>query len=205
MTDRERKKLRSHRRIVEVAAEDIRTYGLGATGVKSIMQRAGLTHGGFYNHFPDKTAMIEEAFRLACEYRDAWLADLPEATSPVDRVRLLADRYLSREHRDQPGSGCPFPSLAAEIARESKPIRTVFESEMTETLRRLSEKTSASDTTSDQDDDDTTLALMALCVGAVTLSRAVVDNELADRILAAASRTAAILQDANTGGTLTTD
>ncbi|WGF89399.1 TetR/AcrR family transcriptional regulator [Marinivivus vitaminiproducens] len=199
MTDRERKKLRSHRRIVEVAAEDIRTYGLGATGVKAIMQRAGLTHGGFYNHFPDKTAMIEEAFRLACEYRDDWLADLPAKPSPSDRLQVLAERYLTREHRDQPGTGCPFPSLAAEIARESKMIRSVFEHEINETIRRISEEVAFDDGES----ADRALALLALCVGALTLSRAVVDADLANRILAAASRAAPALQESRSNGAFT--
>jgi TetR/AcrR family transcriptional repressor of nem operon len=44
-------KIRSHERIVEVAARRIRESGTEAPSVAEIMETAGMTHGGFYKHF----------------------------------------------------------------------------------------------------------------------------------------------------------
>ena len=184
MSDRERRKLRSHRRIVEVAAEDIRRHGLSACGVKTTMRRAGLTHGGFYNHFPDKTAMLEEAFRRACRYRDTWLADPEDETA--DRLGLVLARYLSEIHRERPADGCPYPTLAGEIAREGRVIREAFEAELRQTARRLSELLQLQDDPAER----RALGLMSLCVGALALARAVPDGHFAEEILAAAQELA---------------
>src|SRR5213080_4029320 len=51
----------SHERIVSAAARAIRRSGFDGTGVADIMKEAGLTHGGFYAHFPSREAMLAEA------------------------------------------------------------------------------------------------------------------------------------------------
>ena len=57
--------------IVDAAAERIRSGGFDALGVASIMAEAGLTHGGFYAHFPSRDALLAAAvtrlFDKACE------------------------------------------------------------------------------------------------------------------------------------------
>ena len=47
------RKQATHERIVDVASRAIGRSGYGGTGVADIMKEAGLTHGGFYAHFPD--------------------------------------------------------------------------------------------------------------------------------------------------------
>ena len=51
----------THERIVEAAARAIRRSGYNGTGVADIMKDVGLTHGGFYAHFPSREAMLAEA------------------------------------------------------------------------------------------------------------------------------------------------
>ena len=55
----------TRRRIVEAASQAFRERGVTETGVDEVMRRAGLTHGGFYAHFRDKTELIAEACRSA--------------------------------------------------------------------------------------------------------------------------------------------
>ena len=38
-----------------------RERGFDGVGVADLMEKAGLTHGGFYNHFASKEALIAEA------------------------------------------------------------------------------------------------------------------------------------------------
>lgn len=42
-------------------SELFRERGFGGVGVAEVMEHAGLTHGGFYNHFTSKNALIAEA------------------------------------------------------------------------------------------------------------------------------------------------
>jgi len=44
----------THERIVAAAARAIRRSVYSGTGVADIMKEAGLTHGGFYAHFPSR-------------------------------------------------------------------------------------------------------------------------------------------------------
>ena len=50
-------------RVVDAAAKLFREKGFDAVGVAELMRAAGMTHGGFYNHFASKEA-VEAA---ACE------------------------------------------------------------------------------------------------------------------------------------------
>ena len=56
----------TRRKVVSAAAAAVRAKGPEALGVAEVMAQAGLTHGGFYAHFPNKEALvvaaIEEAF-----------------------------------------------------------------------------------------------------------------------------------------------
>ena len=51
----------TRRRILDAASQAFRERGVAETGVDEVMRRAGLTHGGFYAHFHDKTELIAEA------------------------------------------------------------------------------------------------------------------------------------------------
>lgn len=48
-------KANTHKRIVEDAARRFRSEGFSGASVATIMHGTGLTHGGFYKHFPSKT------------------------------------------------------------------------------------------------------------------------------------------------------
>jgi TetR/AcrR family transcriptional repressor of nem operon len=55
------KKQENHERIVAMASELFRERGFDGVAVAELMERAGLTHGGFYNHFRSKEDLIAEA------------------------------------------------------------------------------------------------------------------------------------------------
>ena len=69
----------THERIVGAAARAIRRSGYHGTGVADIMRDAGLTHGGFYAHFPSREAMLAEA------------ADRAGSESVANMQRIAAD------------------------------------------------------------------------------------------------------------------
>src|SRR4051812_50080239 len=51
----------TRRRILDAASQAFRERGVAETGVDEVMRRAGLTHGGVYSHFRDKSELVAEA------------------------------------------------------------------------------------------------------------------------------------------------
>lgn len=98
------KKQENHDRIVTIASEMFRERGFDGVGVADLMKVAGLTHGGFYNHFASKEALIGEAATKGfVETSDRY------ASYSVSDV---IDAYISRQHRDARGQGCPAAARA---------------------------------------------------------------------------------------------
>jgi len=58
-------KAKTHTRIVKDAAQRFRSEGLTGASVATVMQDTGLTHGGFYKHFPSKNDLLVESIGLA--------------------------------------------------------------------------------------------------------------------------------------------
>ena len=177
---RAEKKATSRQRIVKAAARLMRRKGLDQTGIAEIMAEAGLTHGAFYAHFPDKTALAREALPEANAFREQWLA-APKELDDASWLALIAERYLNRRHMDHPDEGCPYPNLARDFAREGSALRAAFEAEVRETEAQMLARLDPENT-----DDGRPLAALAMLVGALSLARAVDDPDYAERILAAA-------------------
>lgn len=99
--------------------------------------------------------------------------------SPPDHVAKRLRSYLSSSHALHPETGCVLPALGAEIARAGPEVRTVVE----EGLKRLQKSWS-----SRIGDPDAAWALLAQCVGALVLSRAVESERTRKEILASSRR-----------------
>ena len=110
-------------RIVRNAARKLRVEGLNGPGVASVMKASGLTVGGFYKHFRSKEELLADAVALGFsefyEKAHSSLKDVPREKWWKEIVRL----YLSPEHCDHPGTGCPVAALAPEIARAKLSLR----------------------------------------------------------------------------------
>jgi TetR/AcrR family transcriptional repressor of nem operon len=48
-------------KILNAAARVLREQGPDRLAIGEVMASVGLTHGGFYAHFPSKDALVEEA------------------------------------------------------------------------------------------------------------------------------------------------
>src|SRR5215203_2827528 len=107
----------TRRRIVEAASQAFRERGVAETGVDEVMRRAGLTHGGFYAHFADKTELLGEACGAAFDAAVTNLERIAAAPTPAARARLLIDSYLGARHRDNRGSGCLVVAVGADMVR----------------------------------------------------------------------------------------
>jgi TetR/AcrR family transcriptional regulator, transcriptional repressor for nem operon len=176
-------------RILDAAARRLREEGLDGAAIIPVMRDAGLTHGAFYSHFATKDELASAAFgRAITTGRPHWIKPMrgePWST----RLTSLAKRYLTPVHRDQLSTSCGFATLSSDAARASEQFRASYERELRTSLAAIC----GDDDTDNRLDD--AIALMAICVGGLSLSRAVVDPTFSARILRVAREAAAKLAD----------
>jgi TetR/AcrR family transcriptional regulator, transcriptional repressor for nem operon len=168
--------------IIETAARLLRQHGFDGIGVADIMKAAGLTHGGFYRNFASKDDLAVKASEHAIADTTALLkAGL--AQQPPDPLRALIEGYVSSAHRDDPGSGCILPALAADAARRDDPaLRAVFVTAIQDYLDLITRLSSATQMAARSRHP---AAILSEMVGAVILSRVIADTPLAESLIAA--------------------
>ncbi len=111
------KRAASRARILDAAAAAFRGRGYAATGVDAVMAAAGLTHGGFYAHFPSKGDLLRAAVAHSTRPGGNAMLDAVAGLSGEAFIATTIARYLSMAHRDHPETGCPLPTIAAEVPR----------------------------------------------------------------------------------------
>ncbi len=166
----------NRRRVVDTAARLFRERGVQQVSVADLMAEAGLTHGGFYKRFASKEALVTEAVGHAFAERAAELDEFAAREDHASARRDFAEAYLSPEHRDNPGTGCPAVAFGADVAREDAGggARERYADGIERYARWLA------------GDGGEDLAAVSTLVGALMLARATSGTPLSDRILTAA-------------------
>ncbi len=178
-----RRKEATHERIVQAAARAIRRSGYAGTGVADIMKDAGLTHGGFYAHFPSREAMLAEAADRAGAEGVAAVARIAAASPRRQALQAMLRAYLSKAHVEAVETGCGVAALCSETPRQAPDVRRAA-------TRRLKEMI---DLVARQSPDwgqpgahEHALVTVALMVGALVLARGVDDPRLSAALREAA-------------------
>jgi TetR/AcrR family transcriptional repressor of nem operon len=169
--------------VINVASRLFREHGFDGIGLKDLMKGAGLTQGGFYKQFESKDDLAALASRRAMESATRRWSSV--AASSADPIQGVIELYLSAGHRGETGDGCPLVALGSDAARQSEDVRKPFEDGIKAHLQVLEELLPASD--SSETRAEKAEVMLALMVGAVTLSRIVTDKALSDRLLEAAA------------------
>jgi TetR/AcrR family transcriptional repressor of nem operon len=172
----------THERIVETAARAIRRSGYNGTSVADIMKEAGLTHGGFYAHFPSREAMLAEAADRAGAESIAISMRVAAAAQPEQAFHALVRAYLSKEHVKGVDMGCPIAALGSEMPRQAPEVRRAATRRIKEMIdlvaRHLPDWGQPTA-------HENALVTVAMSVGALLLARAVDDPKLSDALLEA--------------------
>lgn len=178
-------KEKTRRRVLQAAAKAIRLDGPHRVGVAAVMNKVGLTHGGFYAHFASKDDLIasaigqmfeEAAHRLTVEVADK---------TPAAALGSYIDFYLSAGHRDAVATGCPIPVLAPELRRIGRPARQRFSSGVARLTAVVAEQLQKLGRTDPEADAS---SMMAELIGALSLARAEADPKRSAAILEVSRR-----------------
>jgi TetR/AcrR family transcriptional regulator, transcriptional repressor for nem operon len=172
-------KTRTHKRIVNIASKRFREKGLAGFGIAELMKEAGLTVGGFYKHFDSRDDLVAEAVSSAF---GGWKRRVDAAASGGPSVSLakLIDDYLNEAHRDDPGSGCAFSALAAEIGRSDKQTRALTSQQVRNDIQLIAGLLPGKDKSRAR---SRAILTFSALVGAMSLARAVSDEALSREIL----------------------
>jgi TetR/AcrR family transcriptional repressor of nem operon len=172
-------KNKTHKRIVKIAARRFREEGLAGVGIAELMKEAGLTVGGFYKHFDSRDDLVAEAVGSAF---GTWKRQKDAAASggqPLTYARLI-DNYLNEAHRDDPGTGCAYSALAGEIARSDKQTRALASEQVGDDIQLIASLLPGKDKRAAR---SRAILTFSTLVGAMSLARAVSDEELSREIL----------------------
>lgn len=174
-------------RILNAASRLFREHGVEGVGLAKIMAEADLTVGTFYTHFKSKEALVQASLLASLKARNEALQQALE----TGNFELAIRSYLSPEHRDAPGSGCPTAALAAEVARRPLATRKVFTTEggigLDVLVDALSQRRGVKVSRAEA------AAFFGLLVGTLQLARATPDKTASNAILDAGIRSALML------------
>ncbi|HEX3827154.1 MAG TPA: TetR/AcrR family transcriptional regulator [Sporichthyaceae bacterium] len=160
-------KAQARQRIVASAARRFRLDGYEATALGDIMSDVGLTVGGFYAHFGSKEELFAEAIAVAG--RQALLDRTPDPEPEGPQwVGAFVAGYLSRTHLDDRADGCPIAALSGDVTRAGALPRSSYRDGVDCFIDVL---TAHLDGPPEQR-RPTALAVMSLCVGALSIARA---------------------------------
>lgn len=186
---RAEQKAATRQKILDLAATRLRREGLAGNAVHRLMRDAGLTHGGFYVHFPSKDALDGAALEAAMGSFAKPGYELPQELPRAERRKQMAARYLSRSHRDRPETGCPLAALLSEVPQGGPELRSAYAAAVAQSL--LDRQAQMGPTPPGED-----IALLAMALGGLALARALPDATLSDAVLRACRDASAVLADA---------
>jgi TetR/AcrR family transcriptional repressor of nem operon len=177
----QKEKDKSHARILAAAARLLRERGIETTSVADVMGAAGMSHGGFYRHFADKDGLVDAALASAFEEFSSELETrLEKGDQPEKAVGDYRTQYLSKDHANNPGLGCPVAALGGEVARGLSALKTAFGAGVNRMLGLLSRGQPGTA----RERRDRAARDFAMMVGAIVIARAS-DPQTARTVLAA--------------------
>ena len=171
---------RTHDRVLTEASRMLRRVGPHRLCVKDVMNRAGLTHGGFYAHFTSKDELIAAALEFAFLDASSLFKSALEECGPREALTAYVCCYLSMAHLEDSERGCPLPALASDLPRLQAATRALYADgvrRLNESLEKLIDDCGIADAT------NAAASVVAELVGAISIARAEPDRQQAEQTL----------------------
>ena len=154
-------KPKSRERILQAARSVFAEVGFERATIEKIMSEAGMTRGGFYKHFPNKTALLLEIV-------SGGQVSVPDAV-PCE-VKDILQRYLADTHLDDKENACPLFAFPSEISRQSDDVKLAYENVAQSIASVLA-------LALPDKNEKTALALMAMSVGCMVVMNSCINQE----------------------------
>lgn len=177
MAETTQRRAETRQRILTAAGQLFREHGIDGIGVDAVMKQAGLTHGGFYLHFPSKEALAAEVSQFLLENAAAKWDNISRSGDRDAALRRIVSDYLDPD-RTASSRCCPLTTLGPDVARSSSKeavghaLRGMLDALTRVMPGRRRQKA---------------VAALSTMVGAVVLSRLADDPVLAETFLKAAA------------------
>lgn len=190
--DTHKQETRAH--ILRTAARLFRRNGYDGVSIDDLMEAAGLTRGGFYNHFASKA----ELFACALETDHDFITRLKnrseraEGSANAQAIGVASD-YLAPDNREPVIAGCSMAALAMDTARGGELAQQAFAGALRELASEFARGlTSLKDSQEDSQEDSTVdqralQASIASIGGLLLASATAADADLCRQVSAAAT------------------
>jgi TetR/AcrR family transcriptional regulator, transcriptional repressor for nem operon len=171
---------RVRKNIIDSARRLFNRRGFESVSITEIMQKAGLTHGGFYSYFESKSdlyAAVMNCFFTDPEWKNCW-EGVHVDLSATDVGAQVVSAYLSRQHYEDVENSCPMVALPTDVARSGDVARRAFETvfrAMVSVLERSINGKRISNRARAQ-------AIAALSIGGMIVARTMVNRTQADKL-----------------------
>ena len=178
MVDRNEKKRITHDRIIAAANRGFRRRGYGGIGVDGLAKDAGVTSGAFYVHFHSKQDAFRESIRRGLADLNAGVLHF-QSTHQANWWREFVIFYLSTKRTCDLSDSCALQSLPTEVARLDRKFHAEFEKGLRAVAATIAKGPPSPAAPSDEKSAYLSLAFLT---GAVTMARAIADDNLAASI-----------------------
>ena len=142
-----------------------------------MMADAGLTNGAFYAHFKSKDDLVAS---VIADQLGAQAQSFSELAPGRAGLEEFLREYLSPQHRDNPGAGCPAAALLDEIGRCPAETKDAYTDGVRAIVDEIAGRMAPEDPRSAY---GRALALYTMAVGTLQLSRALSEPKFADEVL----------------------
>jgi len=169
--------------VLQSAGRLFNRHGYNAVSIDDVMAEAGLTRGSFYCYFSSKSDLYAQSVaRVVHEDRET----PKDSGSERARADKIVQDYLSDIDQDTTTDTFPMIGLPNDISRTDRAVRAAFESALKLMVQSFEQAANGNP----EARRGNALAIAALCVGGMVLSRSIDDRKLGDELRDAAKATA---------------
>lgn len=152
--------------LLEAGVEQMKVNGFNGIGVDGIASAAGVTSGAVYSNFTNKAGLLTAIIET---YLGQFSAAPDSPRDSIDGLKDFLAYYIGDGHCLDVETGCVMPALSADVARNPA-AREVYDRQATVFATRIANALGGEP----QQAQQRAWSLVALMVGAVTVSRAMV-------------------------------
>jgi AcrR family transcriptional regulator len=127
----------TRRELVEAAGRLLEEGGYAAASVQAIADRAGVSAGALYRHFPSKAELFVEVFRAAAQRNLAALDEVATSGSSLERLEAVVAAHARRAlRRPRLAWALLYEPVDALVDAERLAYRRTYCRRMAQLLRR---------------------------------------------------------------------